>query len=430
MRHWFSDLVAFRRDPLAFFLDRGSRAGSPLERLSMGPGEVFLVCDPQLVRQILKAPTADIDKGKLVQKLSAVIGRSSMTLSGEAHAARRRVLHHQLARGLAAGYVPQISALIRRQAAALAHETAFDAHHTTARLTLRVICTILFGAGALTQADENLLIEAIQEVEDDLAADMFRVLPHLPWVARAKAAKMRAARDKMGFVVTRARTRAGESSLLAALEALDLSDSEIADEVLLLLLAGHHTTGSAAAWVLHHLAQDPELCDEIAEEAEAVSDSAGEPIAARLPAATKSQALVREVLRLYPSSWWMSREVQRPLDLGGQKLKQGASLLISPWHLHRDPRFWERPERFEPARQHNGPAYIPFGSGPRACVAMGVGLLELQLVALEFASAYLISSAGGPVNRPRPSITLIPPALPLRIAPRLKSTPMNRAWAT
>ncbi|MFG1465700.1 cytochrome P450 [Xanthobacter sp. DSM 24535] len=430
MRHWFSDLVAFRRDPLTFFLDRGSRAQSPLERLAMGPGDVFLVCDPQVVRQILKAPTADIDKGRLIQKLSAVIGRSSMTLSGEAHAARRRVLHQQMARGLAAGYVPQISALIRRQAASLAQESAFDAHHTTARLTLRVICMILFGAGALTQADENLLIEAIQEVEDDLAADMFRVLPHLPWVARAKAVRMRATRDKMGLVVTRARMRAEESSLLVALAALDLSDEEIADEVLLLLLAGHHTTGSAAAWLLYHLAQDPELCEEIAGEAKAVSDGAGEPIAARLPTATKSLALVREVLRLYPSSWWMSREVQRPLELGGQKLKRGASLLISPWHLHRDPRFWERPERFEPSRPHNGPAYIPFGSGPRACVAMGLGLLELQLVALEFASAYQITPSSEPADRPRPSITLIPPALPLRIASRIQPIPLNQAWAT
>lgn len=415
MKHWFSDLIAFQRDPLGFFLDRGCRAKEPLVPLSMGPYEVMLVADPNLIKPIMKAPEAEIDKGKLIYKLREVIGKSSMTLSGEAHRARRAALHAQLARGLASTYVPQISALTRQQAAMVARESEFDAHHVTSRLTLRVICNILFGPNVLSTADENALVDAIQLVEDDLAADIFKVLPDLPWVYQRKKARMRQGRDMMMFVVERARQRASAASILRALEALNLTTEEMGDEVLLLLLAGHHTTGTAAAWLLYHLARDPQTADRIAAEAIAASDSAGELMPERLPQASVSLAFVREVLRLYPSAWWLSREVKQPMELGGRKLRPGTSLLISPWHMHRDPRFWTDPLAFRLDRHYGGPAYLPFGAGPRACVGMGVGLLELQILALEFAAAYTLTALDPSVGDPKPSITLIPPSLRLSI---------------
>jgi len=420
MKHWFSDLVAFQRDPLNFFLERGSNATEALVPLSMGPYPVMLVADPTLIKPIMKAEEAEIDKGRLIYKLREIIGRSSMTLSGESHKARRAALHQQLARGLATSYVPQISALVRQQAAALAREELFDAHHATSRLTLRVICTILFGPNVLTRADENMLVEAIQLVEDDLAADIFKVLPDLPWVRRRKKARMQRGRDMMTFVVNRARAKASDASILRALEDLHLAPDEFGDEVLLLLLAGHHTTGTAAAWLLYHLACDPVLAARLADEAERVSDGAGEVIPGRLATAPVSLGFVREVLRLYPSAWWLSREIQRPLELAGRKLKRGTSLLISPWHLHRDPRFWEDPLVFNIERKFSGAAYLPFGAGPRTCVGMGVGMLELQLLALEFAAAYSLRPLGPPPSGPKPSITLLPPSLPLRVEPRVR----------
>lgn len=418
MKHWFSDLIAFQRDPLGFFIARGCNAREPLVPLAMGPYAVMLVADPSLIKPVMKASEAEIDKGKLIYKLREIIGKSSMTLSGEAHRARRAALHRQLARGLASTYVPQISALTRHQAALLAREEEFDAHHVTSRLTLRVICNILFGPNVLSAAEESILIEAIQLVEDDLAADIFKVLPDLPWVRKRKQTRMRHGREMMMHVVQQARERAGDASILRALEDLDLTEEEMGDEILLLLLAGHHTTGTAAAWLLYHLARDPKAARAIAEEAIAVSDSAGELVPDRLSHASSSLAFVREILRLYPSAWWLSREVQQPLDLGGRRLKPGTSLLISPWHMHRDPRFWEAPNEFRLDRAFNSPAYLPFGAGPRACVGMGVGMLELQVLALEFAATYELRPLDAEVDGPKPSITLVPPPLRLSLRPR------------
>ena len=356
MKHWFSDLPAFMRDPLDFFIERGTNAREPLVKLRMGFSPVYLVTDATLIKPIMKASEQTIDKGRLIYKLREIIGQSSMVLSGERHRVRRAAIHQQLARGLATTYVPQLSAVIRRHAAGLANEETFDAHHAMAPLAIRVICAILFGPDVLTPGDENALVESVRLVEDDLAAEMFKVVPDLPWVRRRKKAKLAEGRAIMSVVVRRAHENATQSSLLQALDKLDLTEEELHDEILLLLLAGHHTSGSAAAWLLYHLAADRDLCAAAAKEARAVSDHAGEIRPDKLKEAALSLSIAREVLRLYPSAYWLSRETMQRTELGGVELKAGTSLIMSPWQLHRDPRYWERPRalRREPVLRDTG----------------------------------------------------------------------------
>jgi cytochrome P450 len=424
MKHWFSDLPAFMRDPLDFFIERGTNAREPLVKLRMGFSPVYLVTDAALIKPIMKASEQTIDKGRLIYKLREIIGQSSMVLSGERHRVRRAAIHQQLARGLATTYVPQLSAVIRRHAAGLANEETFDAHHAMAPLAIRVICAILFGPDVLTPGDENALVESVRLVEDDLAAEMFKVVPDLPWVRRRKKAKLAEGRAIMSVVVRRAHQNATQSSLLQALDKLDLTEEELHDEILLLLLAGHHTSGSAAAWLLYHLAADKDLCAAAAKEARAVSDHAGEIRPDKLKEAALSLSIAREVLRLYPSAYWLSRETMQRTELAEVQLKAGTSLIMSPWQLHRDPRYWSDPERFDVNRSYATPAYIPFGAGPRACVGMGVGLLELQLMCLEFASAYTFEVRSSvPAPRPKPSVTLVPPPITLARRPRERVLP-------
>jgi hypothetical protein len=95
----FSDVRAFRRDPLNFLLARGNSAALGLERLHLGPSPVFLVTDPDLIRPILKAPETEIGKGRLIKKLTPVFGRSSLMLHGDEHKRRRAVLHKHMAKG-------------------------------------------------------------------------------------------------------------------------------------------------------------------------------------------------------------------------------------------------------------------------------------------------------------------------------------------
>ena len=423
MPHMFSDVPAFRRDPLRLLLERGNSAPLGLEPLRLGPSPVLLVNDPNLIRPILKAPETEIGKGKLIKKLTPVLGESSLMLRGDEHKRRRAVLQKHMAKGSVEKYLPQMCAEVRAVGARIARLGSFDPHRFTATLALRSICIALFGTQVISSGDEEALVQAIGIIEDDLAAEMFRVLPISPlgWYRRKKSRDF--AKLAMSTLVQRLRTGAGSTSVLRDLEALGLSDRELRDEILTLLLAGHHTTGSTAAWLLYQMAADPHLMDLIADEAAECLGDDGELRAEAVKRADVSATLVKEVCRLYPSAWWFSREVMQPVTIGGRDLKVGTSLLICPWQLQRDPRHWDQPDKFLMTRRYTTDAYVPFGAGPRACVGMGVAMLELQLLALEIAAAYRFTGVSpNPAPWPKASVTLVPPAMSISIELRQASS--------
>lgn len=418
MKHPFSDVNAFRHDPLGLFKQHSGPDAPPLVRLSLGPSPVYLVTDAALAKTILKTDESAIDKGRLVHKLRTVIGTSSITLSGTEHQRRRAVIHQHLARGIMNDFVPQIAGLIRRHASLLVRESCFDAHTVTAPLALRIIVALLFGNGALTAADESALVEAVHVAEAEMADSLFRILPRTPWRSYVKRRELRQSRAIMGAVVDRVRSRASSGSLVQALQSLNLSPDEMRDEILLLLLAGHHTTGNAAAWLLYYLATEPGLAARLADESQAVMGDSGEIDPLKLPRADLSLRVAREVLRLYPPFYWFSRETRTPQELGGIKLKRGTSLIISSWQMQRNERYWTDPDSFRLDRTYNTPAFMPFGLGPRACVGIGLGLLELQLLALELsASCKLDILSSVPAEKPTPQVTLLPPRIELRLRP-------------
>jgi cytochrome P450 len=428
MKHWFSDLNAFRHDPLQFLIERGNAASEPLLPLALGPRKVFLVIDPELVKPLLKADERDLDKGRLVHKMESLVGRSSLTISGEEHRCRREPVNEQLSRGHVERLVPLMAAEIRHLSAHLTQRSIVDVHAVTAQLAVKLICIALFGRNVLSPQDEHALIKAMHSVEDDLADAMFRLLPLTPWAYLARRKRQIVAQRTMSIVVQNVRSKATGASVLKTLEGLGLGEEAIRDEVLTMLLAGHHTTGSAGAWLLYHLAIEPGLIDAVAAEARDISDAFGEIRPERLKSAALSLSVVREILRLYPSAWWFSREVKRGVNIGGRSLAPGDTVIVSPWQLHRDPRHWAEPDRFRLDRPYTSRAYVPFGAGPRACVGMGVAMMELQLLALEIAATYQIANvAVDPAPQPRASLTLLPPHISMQF--RLRERASSRECA-
>jgi cytochrome P450 len=418
MKHPFSDVNSFRHKPLDLFKRYGDGRAPALVRLSLGLSPVYLVTDAAIAKAILKADEAFIDKGRLVQKLKTVIGESSITLSGPEHQKRRAIIHQHLARGIMNQFIPEITGLIREHILKLLKQESFDAHAITAPLALRVVVSLLFGKGVLTAADESALMEAVYVAEEEMAEMMFRVLPRTPWRALSRKRAVRESRELMSLVVARVQEKATNDSLIAALQALNLSPEEIRDEILLLLLAGHHTTGNAAAWVLYFLATQEGLAEQLALEAKKIVGEGGEIDPLRLPKAELSLRLAREVLRLYPPFYWLSRETRQPVELAGVNLNGGTSLIISPWLIQRDTRYWDEPDQFRLDRSYNSVAFLPFGLGPRACVGIGLGLLELQLLALEVAGSCLVERVSSePLQPAKPRVTLLPPPIELRLRP-------------
>jgi len=428
MKHMFSDVRPFMRDPLSFLLAKSESNSERLIPLALGLNRVLLVNDAELLKPILKAPEELIDKGRLVRKLEPIIGRNSLTLSGKAHELRRAPLHEALAKGTVEKLVPELLGEIRRAVFQLMRQSSFDAHIFGASLALKLICTVLFGHQVLSEADEQALIEAVRLVEDDISKEMFRAVPAMPWIKHRAHKKRLIAREVMSFIFNKVEDRAGESSIFKMLKRIGLSKEEIRDEITTILLAGHHTTGSAIAWSLYYLSTDSNIRTKIAQEADACLSSDGDIDQSKLKTAQISASLGKEVLRLFPSSWWFSREVKAAHDIDGYLLKPRDSLLISPWIFHRSARYWKDPDLLDLSRNHGSKAYIPFGAGPRACVGMGLATLELQLITLDLAAAFeLVLAEAPPRLIPTARVTLSPPPIKLRLRIREEDKMYNRA---
>lgn len=423
MKHWFSDVPSFRRNQLQFFLDKAAESNEPAVRLRLGSKRLWLITGPDLARTILKGEDRIADKGFFIEKLRPIVGKSLLTINGEENTRRRRAIHAGFSKGAAQQLVPEIAATVREAAVELAKQDHFNVQDAMAQLTLRIACVALFGKGVLTRGDENLVINAVRLVEEDVATELFRVVPAMPWQARAKQKRRAEARAMMQIVVNRVRDKAKDSSALRALIDLGLDDEAIRDEIVTMLIAGHHTTGAAATWILYYMASLPELSNIMAEEAARLASCSGEFNNEALLSATKSQALVKEVLRLFPSAHWFSRDALMPLSAGSNTIKTGDSMIICPWQMHRDERHWPLASTFDTNRNFSSKAYLPFGAGPRACLGLVLANMTLQVIALELASAFEFEVHGAlPTPIPTGSVTLIPPTLVLRAHVRKPSS--------
>lgn len=423
IRHPFSDVRPFMADPLGFVLNNGLTAPGPLERLRLGLAPVFLLTDPAYAREVLTAPEARFAKGRHVAKLKAVVGEGVLTATGELARKRRQLAHQGLRAEILAQRCEALQAVATATACRMAAlEGPVAIGPAMAALALRMISVVLFGEEALDNEDEERLIAAVSLIEDDVAAGFWRAITP-PWIAARERERLRFALAELDAVVAKARKSSRSGSIVSALVEAGLTDSEVRDELLTLLLTGHETTGSVAAWLLHELARRPQVCWAIAGEVAAAATADGVvPYEAwrRMDVTTRA---VNETLRLYPGAWWFSREAIEDTELAGLRLSKGSTVLVVPYLFHRDPRWWAGShdlsnwlvDRRPPTVKH---AFLPFGYGPRACVGMAVSFLELQIIAATFASSFSMEAACPDEPHPVASVTLqSDPRLALRLLP-------------
>jgi cytochrome P450 len=192
-----------------------------------------------------------------------------------------------------------------------------------------------------------------------------------------------------------------------------MTDRQLRDEVMTLFLAGHETTAIALSWTWYLLAEHPEVERKlIAELAEVLGGRA--PTVADLPRLRYAEHVISESLRLYPPAWIISREAIQPVEIGGHRIEKGQLAMVSQWVLHRDPRFWERPDEFVPERwaveKPTWPrfAYFPFGGGPRICIGAGFAMMEAVLILASIARRFRLVLEPGQQIVPWPSLTMRP----------------------
>jgi len=421
----WSGLRRFRRDPLAFL--EGAAAGGPVAEFMLGPQRVFLLSDPAGIEDVLVTHAAQFAKGRALERAKRTLGEGLLTSEGQVHLRQRRLMQPAFHKPRIAAYT---EAMARTAVAARERWTAgtpLDLSGEMNRLTLTIVADTLFGAEVGSDSETARVQQAITDVMEMFDLVM---LPFAEWLVRLPLPRMRRYRaaqqalDQLiyGIIARRRAAGADRGDLLSMLlHAQDsegtggMTDRQLRDEVITLFLAGHETTANALTWLWVMVARHPDVEARLHAELDAVLVGGRAPVADDVPRLPYTRAVVAETLRLYPPAWTMGRRVLQPYRWGGHDIPAGTLILMSQWIVHRDPRWWPDPLRFDPARwlgegQSAGArprfAYFPFGGGNRVCIGESFAWSEAIVVVAATAQRWrFVLDPAHPVE-PQPLITL------------------------
>jgi cytochrome P450 len=193
-----------------------------------------------------------------------------------------------------------------------------------------------------------------------------------------------------------------------------MTDRQLRDEVMTILLAGHETTSLALGWAWYLLSQHPDVQRRLENELDSVLGTRF-PAYDDLGSLPYTRMVIEEALRLYPPAWGLSRQALGSDQIGGYHLPRGWLVFIVPFVMHRHRAYWDEPEsfdpeRFTPERSAARPkfVYLPFGAGPRQCIGNQFAMIEAHLVLATLAARYRLTLAPGHPVEPWPLITLRP----------------------
>jgi cytochrome P450 len=383
-------LRRFRRDPIGLLAEAASYGDVSALRLPRFP--VVLLNHPDLVREVLVGSNRAFRKGPTMQAAKRVIGDSLLTTEGEEHRRQRRLIQPLFHHERIAGYADDMVELADRTADRWRDGLPLDAHAEMGRLTLAVVSRTLFGTD-LPAGESRAITGALSGTLAQFDRVFSPLLPiterlPLPATRRFRAAHETFDRLVYGLIERRrAEGAIGDDLLSMLLRAQDagagMTDTQVRDEAITLFLAGHETTSNALTWTWYLLSGNPdvrrawhaELDQVIGDRPPAATDLA------RLPL---TDAVLHEAIRLYPPAWAMGRTALEVYHASGSEIPAGATVVVSPWLLHRDARWFPDPSGFRPERWPAGPeprhAYVPFGAGPRMCIGEPFAWMEAALL--------------------------------------------------
>jgi cytochrome P450 len=416
------ELPAFRRDRLAF-LTAMARERGDVASFRLGPYRVHQVAHPELVHEVLVAAAGGFRKGPVLQRAKVVLGEGLLTAEGEHHRRSRRALQPAFHPRRIEGYAGTMVATATRAADRWVGNTPLDVHRETVRITLATAGATLLGARIEDDAEVSRVERAIADL---LSAYKLGFVPfgwrlqHLPvGPARRLQRGRRALYELVDRTIAQRRADGRDrGDLLSTLALADgderLPDTELREQALTLLLAGHETTANALAFALRLLAMDPALDARVHDEVASVLDGR-DPTAADVPRLATCRGVIAEALRLYPPSWAMTRQATDDHDLGGRRVSPGDVVICPPWVVHRDPRWWPdalrcSPDRWEAGVDAERPrwSYFPFGAGARRCLGESFAWTEAILVLATVAARWRMRPIESRPVELEPLITLRP----------------------
>ena len=415
---------SFARDPLAFLTGVAASYGD-IANFRLGGLDVFFVRHPDYVREVLITQRASFTMSPLRAKLNAVIGEGLLTSRGELHARQRRLIQPVFRKSRIEAYGGQMAEVSLRMREQWQPGGIIDITNEMMKLTMLIAAQALFDHDIEEDTREvSRNLDILLEYFTRLSSPFLKFALALPLPSSLRFRKAVRDLDVVIYRMIERRKRApraGTDLLSLLMQAKDdetnvtMNEKQLRDEVLTLLIAGLETTANVLAWTFYLLAQRPDAGQRMHDEAKTVLGGRAAFTAADLDRMAYTRRVMQEGLRLYPPGWFIGRQAQTDVKLGGYTVPKGAVVMMSQYVMHRDARFFAEPERFKPERwegdfQDRLPrgAYFPFSAGDRHCIGEGFAWQEVLLTLATLSERWKFELVPGQNIRPRPSVTLRP----------------------
>jgi cytochrome P450 len=401
------------------------RAHGDIAHWRIGPQDIYLFSDPDLIRDVLVTNQKNFHKSRGLERAKRLLGNGLLTSEGEFHLRQRRLAQPAFHRQRIASYAGAMSDYAERSSARWNDGDTVDMHTEMMRLTLGIVARTLFDAdvdneaaeigAALTTAFESFNLAMLPFTE------LLEKLP-FPAVRRFNSAKETLDRIIYRMIDERRKSSEDRGDLLSMLllatdtegDGTGMNDRQLRDEALTIFLAGHETTANALTWTWYLLSQNTEVREKLHEEIDRVIGDRA-PAYEDLAALTYTRMVLAESMRLYPPAWAIGRRSLEPFEVRGYTIPKRAVILMSQYIVQRHSCYYPDPERFEPERWTPEAAaarpkfsYFPFGGGTRVCIGEQFAWMEGILLIAALARKWKMELIPGHPVEVQPLITLRP----------------------
>ena len=398
-------------------------------RFRMADRTLHLIRHPDDIKHVLQENAASYTKGRGIEKMRRFLGDGLLTSEGELWRRQRKLaqpaFHHKRLQGLVNTMSEATAAMLGRFRGHAQSGARIDIAKEMMRVTLAIVGQTLFSADVSGDADAvgHALTVALEYTSRRLKT-LIDIPPHVPTPENLRFVHAVKTLDRVVYGIIEERRRTGEDTgdllsmlMLAKDEETGeaMSDRQLRDEVMTIVLAGHETTANALAWTWYLLSKEPVVWRALREEVTRVLPNGAVPTFEDLPKLKYTRMVIEEAMRLYPPAWFFGRRAIQDDVVHGYAFPARSVVAVSPYYTHRHPDFWPNPEGFDPTRfspeasaTRHKYAYIPFGGGPRICIGNSFAIFEAQVIVAMVTQRYRLDLVPGDPIVPEAAVTLRP----------------------
>ncbi|WP_235877119.1 cytochrome P450 [Saccharopolyspora terrae] len=391
-----------------------ARKSGALVPMKLGTKDAYLVNDPGLIRQILVTDADKFVKGTIILRTRPYVGDGIISSEGEKHKRNRRLMQPMFNRLSVERYIPKFVEAVAEITSGWSDGATIEADKELTRLATHSLTKAMFsdpgGARELAVVTEEVIDRFIAGI--GVRIFLPDLITRLPTPGNKKFEEgRRALRDETWSLIQRRRESGGYyDDIISTMlrdqhpDGTSMTDDEIVDEVVTLMLAGVETVSSVVTAAFSEIDRNPDMAERLHQEVDAVLN--GAPVTAEniddLPFLA---AFVTEILRVYAPTWILMRNAVEPVDLGETRINPGNEIIFSPTAVHRDPAFYPDPIRINPDRwlpgevvQPRDGTWAPFGQGKRKCIGDTFAWYESRVWIASIASRWTLHSTGKPME--------------------------------